>query len=84
MNPDSFGDHRFRATSASRRRTRRERLAMTVLAGMTCAMIVPLVLIVGYLFVQAAPMLSLDFLLDSPRRGMRAESGPPCSERSTS
>jgi phosphate transport system permease protein len=34
-------------------------------------MILPLLLIVGYLVVRAAPGLTLDFLLDPPLRGMR-------------
>src|SRR5271157_3729052 len=39
---------------------------------MTMLMVLPLVLIVGYLFYQAWPILSLDFLLTNPRDGMRA------------
>ncbi|MGO9261314.1 MAG: phosphate ABC transporter permease PstA [Bryobacteraceae bacterium] len=38
----------------------------------TLLMVAPLVLIVGYLFYQAWPILSLDFLLTNPRNGMRA------------
>ncbi len=72
MNTDRFGDHNFRATPASTRRRTQERLAQVVLGTMTCAMILPLVLILGYLLVQAAPLLTLDFLIESPRRGMRA------------
>jgi phosphate transport system permease protein len=72
MSDPGFGDHNFRATPASRRRVRDERIARSVLGSMAALMIVPLVLIVAYLVVQAAPLLSLDFLLESPRRGMRA------------
>ncbi len=39
---------------------------------MTMLMVLPLLLIVGYLFYQAWPVLSLDFLLSNPRSGMRA------------
>ena len=39
---------------------------------MTMLMVLPLLLIVGYLFYQAWPVLSLDFLLTNPRSGMRA------------
>jgi phosphate transport system permease protein len=39
---------------------------------MTLLMVAPLLLIVGYLFYQAWPILSLDFLLTNPRNGMRA------------
>jgi phosphate transport system permease protein len=39
--------------------------------GMVFVMIIPLILIVAYLFIKAYPILSLDFILESPRRGMR-------------
>jgi phosphate transport system permease protein len=39
---------------------------------MTLLMVVPLLLIIGYLVYQAWPILSLDFLLSNPRHGMRA------------
>jgi phosphate transport system permease protein len=39
---------------------------------MTLLMVVPLIVIVGYLVYQAWPILSLDFLLENPRNGMRA------------
>jgi phosphate transport system permease protein len=39
---------------------------------MALLMIVPLLLIVGYLFLQALPVLSIDFLTSNPSRGMRA------------
>ena len=39
---------------------------------MTMLMVLPLLLIVGYLVYQALPILSLDFLLTNPRNGMRA------------
>ncbi|MBI4874319.1 MAG: phosphate ABC transporter permease PstA [Acidobacteria bacterium] len=38
---------------------------------MTLLMVLPLVLIVGYLVYQAWPILSLDFLFSNPRNGMR-------------
>ena len=39
---------------------------------MSLAMIVPLVLIIGYLIYQAWPVLSFDFLFTNPKKGMRA------------
>ncbi len=39
---------------------------------MTCLMIVPLLLIVGYLFYKAIPVLSLDFLFKNPEDNMRS------------
>lgn len=47
-------------------------ITRAVLLLMTLLMVVPLVLIVGYLFYQAWPILSLDFLLSNPRNGMRS------------
>lgn len=72
MNGTAFGAHHFRETRGVVRRQRRERLVAFALGSMALLMIVPLVLIVGYLFTKAAPLLSLEFLLESPRRGMRA------------
>lgn len=43
-----------------------------IFLSMTLLMVLPLLLIVGYLFYQAWPILSLDFLLTNPRNGMRA------------
>ena len=49
-----------------------EVMARTVFLLMTLLMVVPLLLIVGYLVYQAWPILSLDFLLTNPKHGMRA------------
>jgi len=62
----------FEATSFARRKQRSEVIARAVLLLITLLMVVPLALIVGYLFYQAWPILSLDFLLTNPRNGMRA------------
>lgn len=71
MHAATCGDHRFRITPGVRRRQRREAVARALFGAMTAVMIVPLLLILAYLLVQAAPLLSLDFLIESPRRGMR-------------
>lgn len=39
---------------------------------MTCLMILPLLLIIGYLIYKASPVLSFDFLLSNPQDNMRA------------
>ena len=49
-----------------------EVMARTVFLLMTLLMVVPLLLIIGYLVYQAWPILSLDFLLTNPKHGMRA------------
>lgn len=62
----------FVETPFVRQKLRREALAHWLLAGMTLALIVPLVTIVGHLIYKAMPSLSLNFLLDPPVRGMKA------------
>jgi phosphate transport system permease protein len=52
------------------RKERAEALAKAVFALMAAAMVVPLVLIVGYLVYLAWPSLGWEFLVDVPRRGM--------------
>ncbi|HNQ87351.1 MAG TPA: phosphate ABC transporter permease PstA [Verrucomicrobiota bacterium] len=64
------GHDRFAATPLTRRKARVEVAARWVCGGMATAMIIPLVAIVAYLVVRAAPSLSPDFLFDLPRRGM--------------
>ncbi|HOK47688.1 MAG TPA: hypothetical protein PLK67_17215, partial [Bryobacteraceae bacterium] len=39
---------------------------------MTLLLVAPLVLIVGYIFYQALPILSLDFIFTNPKDGMRS------------
>jgi phosphate transport system permease protein len=62
----------FQATSLTRRKQLSELIARTLFLLMTLLMVVPLLLIVGYLVYQAWPILSLDFLLSNPKHGMRA------------
>jgi phosphate transport system permease protein len=61
----------FEATPIVRRKERTERLAKYVFMTMALLMVVPLLLIIGYLVYQAWPILSWDFLTTNPRRGMR-------------
>ena len=69
MNP-AAPTARFTETPLGRRKLFQESLAKWLFFAMATAMIVPLLLIVSYLVVQAAPSLSLDFVLDVPRKGM--------------
>lgn len=61
----------FAETPLVRRKLRQETFAKWLFFCMAAAMVVPLLLIIGYLGVRAAPSLSLSFLLDVPVRGMR-------------
>jgi phosphate transport system permease protein len=62
----------FQVTAFVRRKQYAELVAKLVFLAMTVAMVVPLLLIVGYLFWEAWPILSLDFLLTNPRNGLRS------------
>ena len=62
----------FTSTAFDLRKRRTERAARAVLLAMSAAMILPLVLIVGYLVIRAWPALSLDLLLLNPMDRMRA------------
>lgn len=62
----------FEATAFTRRKQRAERASQIVFLLMTLLMVLPLILIVAYLVVQAWPILSIDFLITNPRNGMRA------------
>jgi phosphate transport system permease protein len=62
---------RFARTAHIVRKERAQAAAKAVFGLMAAAMIVPLVLIVGYLVVRAWPSLGWEFLVDVPRRGMR-------------
>lgn len=61
----------FTETPYGRSQRRRQILAQGILGFFALAMVVPLLTIVGYLIVQAWPLLSLDFLLTNPTHGMR-------------
>jgi phosphate transport system permease protein len=61
----------FTETPYIRTKRRQESVVRAVFAMMAFAMVLPLLVIVAYLFVQAWPLLSLDFLLTNPVGGMR-------------
>ena len=61
----------FTQTTVSRRDQWHENLAKTIFMTMTLLIILPLILIVGFLFYKSLPILSFDFLFSNPVRGMR-------------
>jgi len=61
---------RFARTPHVARKERTEAVAQGVFALMAAAMVVPLVLIVGYLMYRAWPTLGWEFIVDVPRQGM--------------
>ena len=61
----------FTGTSFVRKKERAQTIAKWSFFSMAILMIIPLVTIIGYLVYHAAPSLSLDFLLEVPKHGMR-------------
>lgn len=68
--PDVNPATRFTKTDMVRRKERAQSVARAILSLMAASAVLPLILILGYLFVEAWPSLSLEFLLDVPRKGM--------------
>jgi len=64
--------HPFQETEFSKAKQRRETLVKYGFLAMTVAIIIPLVLIIGYMIHEASPVLNTDFLLKAPQRGMKA------------
>jgi phosphate transport system permease protein len=61
----------FGETAATRRKRLTERVAQAIFGLMALSLVVPLVTIVVYLFAQAWPLLSWEFLTTNPIGGMR-------------
>jgi phosphate transport system permease protein len=61
----------FGETPFTRKKRRDEAIVRVVLGSMALALVVPLLLIVGYLVVRAWPLLSWNFLIENPTHGMR-------------
>jgi phosphate transport system permease protein len=64
-------NRKFSETPLVRRKFRQEAIAKWVFFAMSAAMIVPLLLILGYLIQRAWPSLNLSFIIDVPIRGMK-------------
>lgn len=62
----------FAATALTLKKQRRQLWVGTGFGLMTLLILIPLISIVGYIFVRALPVLSWDFVTDVPRQGMRA------------
>ncbi|HET9588895.1 MAG TPA: phosphate ABC transporter permease PstA [Anaerolineales bacterium] len=57
---------------AARNRHLTQRLGFTLITLMAIATVLPIVAVVIYIFLQGLPAISLEFLTDFPREGMRA------------
>ena len=68
----SAGQDLFAPSAWERWKGVKEKVARLVFLGMTLALVLPVVVIVGYLIFRAWPVLSLSFLLENPRNYMTA------------
>ncbi len=59
----------FTETPTGRRRQRQERVARAFFGLMAAAMVIPLLLIVGFVVIKGAPAMSWEFFTANPRRG---------------
>src|SRR5262245_41291216 len=59
----------FTETSFIRKKRRNERIAQCFFGFMSAAMVIPLLLIIGYFVTQGAPSLNWEFLTTNPRLG---------------
>jgi phosphate transport system permease protein len=71
MTETSHHQGTFTETKQGRNKRITEYIAGTIFLLMALLMIAPLLMIVGYLLYKAAPVLSIDFLISNPIRGMR-------------
>ena len=62
----------FTETAIDKQKRRIENVMRIFFLVMTSLMILPLLLIIGYLFYKALPVLSVDFLFTNPKDNMRA------------
>lgn len=62
----------FEATALNVKNVRIQRVARYFLLLVTMALVTPVVLILGTLIIEGAPVISLDFLLEEPKNGMTA------------
>jgi phosphate transport system permease protein len=62
----------FNETELSKKKKTSEQIAKILFLIMTLLMILPLLIIVGYLLYKAFPILSIDFLIKNPIHGMKA------------
>jgi phosphate transport system permease protein len=61
----------FTETAFDRKKQRTQFIAKCVFGAMALAMVVPLLLIVTHLIIEASPLLSWDFLTTNPTNGMK-------------
>ncbi len=62
----------FVPSDLTRKKMKNQKIAGVVFGLMTVLILIPLVLLIGEIFIKAWPSLTWDFLTDVPRNGMRA------------
>ncbi len=62
----------FAPSGLTRKKMRSQKIAGIIFGFMTVLILIPLVLLIGDIFIKAMPSLTWEFLTDVPRNGMRA------------
>jgi phosphate transport system permease protein len=62
----------FAPSTLTRKKLKNQKIAGVIFGLMTLLILIPLVLLIGDIFIKALPSLTWDFLTDVPRNGMRA------------
>ena len=71
MHDDAKPIINFAETPFTRRKQRNEKIARAIFAAMVACIVIPLILIVGYLIKEGASLITWDFLTTNPVGGMR-------------
>lgn len=71
-NENNVSRNQFAPTELTRKKLRIQRLVGVGFGLMTVAILIPLIVIVIYIFVKARPVLGWEFIVDIPKNGMRA------------
>ncbi len=69
--PPSDSSKLFTSTALAQRKARRERIASFIMLIMALMLVVPVLAILAYIFAQAWPVLSFEYLWENPRQGSR-------------
>lgn len=72
MNAEDTTRNQFAPSELTIKKARTQRIVGIGFGMMTVTILIPLIVIVFYIFVKASPVLSLDFITNIPRSGMRA------------
>ncbi len=72
MNNEATSSNLFTASRFTKKKIRTQKIVGMVFGAMAVIIMIPLFVLVAYLFIRAWPALSWDFITDIPRNGMKS------------